>query len=474
MRSVHAPHILALIISSPLLFGLSASADCTTAGATPSSTTTPTRILVIGDAFADQSKFDAFVQQKICDGIDKVEPLAGRLEVKVHSTHTATSTLHLQCNTHIEDCWYDGRETLAEKISALSIAGDDTMANLVTWADLVLIVLGEAVPCGGGCTNGKFVVLPFEAAADILLHEMGHAIVGLLDEYGLPGNSLNKDDCLTWKNCGSEEIKPWSNIPGLQNAAFPECGLYKTGVFHATPACVMANNASHFCDACKPHFETAVLNRLFETVPSTFSCARKPAADQPREHSAFGVRVLINFQKTTARVVNVVPAAPEDLASQYLLGATILEVHDSVGKSILGMTSLNDPFLKARSYRLDKRQGEERREEIRVPVELSTISVVIPDWTTATFRDYLTKEKPWLTPHVTEIPDPGRFYVIGSDLIKELRNRLELGTESEIFRDPVSSDFIEMYDSRWLAFTEKRALMQFEMHLRPMKALSAK
>lgn len=109
---------------------------------------------------------------------------------------------------------------------------------------------------------------------DELLHELGHALFSLADEYGTEFYSPGKYKHTPAKNISYEKNNiEWDMIARIFNdekIGFYEGGAgFKNGVYRSYPDCLMKSLDSKFCPVC---FFYAI-NRLNELTNKDFDCS---------------------------------------------------------------------------------------------------------------------------------------------------------------------------------------------------------
>jgi hypothetical protein len=100
-----------------------------------------------------------------------------------------------------------------------------------------------------GCSHGRWTYLSDDAVGeDIVAHEFGHLLVGLLDEYVHHPTDRHPTPPgpPDWLNCSTNVTSPpWG--PFKETG----CDLYGVGIVHPTTTCKMGNSGSDFCKVCK-------------------------------------------------------------------------------------------------------------------------------------------------------------------------------------------------------------------------------
>jgi hypothetical protein len=154
-------------------------------------------------------------------------------------------------------------------------------------------------------------------------------------------------------------------------------------------------------------------------APQSVGCGPpSPSPSVLRDQAAFGVKVLVELREHEAEVVGVSEASAAELQAEFLIGSTIVALFSKPTLGLLlGMTSLPDSFLQARSYAL---QGPQR--EKRVPVSSATVDIIVPGWHVAEFQDYA--EGKVFTPVVQTLPDAGRYMFLDKRVVLRVAHDL--------------------------------------------------
>lgn len=137
---------------------------------------------------------------------------------------------------------------------------------------LATMIVANSNEHGGCATRGLATTTLGPHAQHTVIHELGHALFNLADEYvdasrcdiSRAGNRLN-----TTKNAGNP---PWRSIVGTTFEGAEYCA---TGVYRAEQRCLMRDTTPRFCSVCSHH-----ANRWFEerkwTRPDS-SCGAEPS-----------------------------------------------------------------------------------------------------------------------------------------------------------------------------------------------------
>ena len=139
-------------------------------------------------------------------------------------------------------------------------------------ADVVVVLANSSLP--GGCAlNGVFVITHTPTSASTMVHELGHALVGLADEYdqgecraeAAPNVTLTtRREAIPWHR----RIKRSTELPTEETfenrsrvGAFEGANYCVTGAFRPQLDCLMQTLETPFCAVC-----LAVLDRHLRTL----------------------------------------------------------------------------------------------------------------------------------------------------------------------------------------------------------------
>jgi|GEM_PF-1926779 len=115
-------------------------------------------------------------------------------------------------------------------------------------SDQVIVLIKSEEFCGSASSYAK--ICTGKAGKDVLLHELGHTLAGLGDEYEYdkvyPGFSVVATN-YQFPNCDVAQCKKWQGIEGT--ACFKGCGLSE--LFRPTKnSCIMYGYTHKFCPVC--------------------------------------------------------------------------------------------------------------------------------------------------------------------------------------------------------------------------------
>jgi len=144
--------------------------------------------------------------------------------------------------------------------TGIDINSLDIIINSYNNPDLI-IFFPAAVDCVRGFsfirgTTGV-IVCPIDSGVGVLLHEIGHVLFGLGDEYGGNHNiRYTSNEVGKYTNLSlSTFVEAWEQIKSETND--PLIGYYEgglgtdTGVFRAYPDCIMRSSTGVFCPICE-------------------------------------------------------------------------------------------------------------------------------------------------------------------------------------------------------------------------------
>jgi hypothetical protein len=257
-----------------------------------------------------------------------------------------------------------------------------------------------------GCTGDRLwtYVAIGAVGSDVLAHEFGHLLVGLMDEFSLPANINTQHPAPVpdFLNCSPAPDPPHWGGPG--SGGLPECNLYGLGVVHPTDRCRMGATGGDFCYVCEhalgiyfgvnpdtsnptppnrgPSNPDALNPRNITPPPPTpkpkpptgvkISGAGFFAALAAQDPSTQSVRVLVQVRNgsATTRVLRAVDVKGPAVNERVRRGYYIYEISEAGKPLAVGMIA-GDPF-QARGY------GGFSPRHSAAPSPTGTVQVTIP------------------------------------------------------------------------------------------------
>jgi len=156
----------------------------------------------------------------------------------------------------------------------------------------VVVIIANTTEDGGCASNGIFGVARNEDSAEVVAHELGHALFDLADEYGYgmePPCAYGTDDPNV-TNHGTRDGVPWADLvtatefptpPGSAGVgAFEGAGYCAVGMYRPEHNCLMRTLRVPFCAVCARE-----VNRFFENLGT----AKGPDDDCPPEWRGDGI-----------------------------------------------------------------------------------------------------------------------------------------------------------------------------------------
>jgi len=156
----------------------------------------------------------------------------------------------------------------------------------------VVIVIANTTEYGGCASNGVFGVTKQSDSAEVVAHELGHALFDLADEYAYgmsPPCAYGTDDPNV-TNVGTRDGVPWADLvtatefptPGGSGGvgAFEGAGYCSVGMYRPEDNCLMRSLGTPFCAVCARE-----VNRFFENLGTP----KGPEDDCPPEWYGDGI-----------------------------------------------------------------------------------------------------------------------------------------------------------------------------------------
>ena len=152
----------------------------------------------------------------------------------------------------------------------------DAVLRVVPYCDLALIIANEHRY--GACFLHPYVYLTAGMPWHGLAHELGHAFVGLYDEYSLAGRGkyagtpVNRLNCTTfgeraavaWRDLIHDrvavptELEPWMD-PNSTVGVFEGANTYEAGIYRPAYHCRMRATEEPFCPVCRRELEAFII-----------------------------------------------------------------------------------------------------------------------------------------------------------------------------------------------------------------------
>src|SRR5271157_89060 len=278
--------------------------------------------VVLGDGYAagDQAKYQADVKSLLLDGvfshdfykdnknafnIYRVDLISEESGVSSSPTFIKNTALKVVYTGQWSRCWLEeSRETDSLITNAISVAK----------YDFVLVLANEKGY--GGCRRGSRLYVTSGDPWQVVAHEYGHGIAGLLDEYSVQSTGAYTGDPTNYLNCSTElnrKTVVWSklldsniDIPS-DNASqinsndtvgeFTGCNYAETGIYRPVRECRMVSNTPHFCPVCLALMQNAVKGYLSQPTsgrPAPPAQGKNPAA-APQAEAAPIVTRFVNL-----------------------------------------------------------------------------------------------------------------------------------------------------------------------------------
>ena len=156
----------------------------------------------------------------------------------------------------------------------------------------VVVVIANTTEYGGCASNGVFSVTKDAAGAEVVAHELGHALFGLADEYDYGGTPPCAGDTSAPNvtNHGTRDGVPWADLVTATEfptpagsagvGAFEGAQYCPEGMYRPEDNCLMRSLGTPFCAVCARE-----VNRYFEN----FGSPSGPQNDCPPEWRGDGI-----------------------------------------------------------------------------------------------------------------------------------------------------------------------------------------
>jgi hypothetical protein len=275
--------------------------------------------VVLGDGYtaSDQAKYKADVNKLLLSGVfandfykDSIKAF-NVYRIDLVSQQSGVSSPTFIKNTALKviysgdwsRCWLEESQDTDSLITSA--------INVVKY-DFVLIMANDSRY--GGCRRGSRLYVTSGDPWQVVAHEYGHGIAGLLDEYSVSGpyqgeqiNYLNCSTVLDRKNVVWSKLMDNSiDIPSDSAQSinsndtvgeFTGCNYAKTGIYRPVRECRMVSNTPRFCPVCLSLMQAAVkgyLNQASSPNPAPPPQGGHPAV-APQAEAAPAVTHYVNL-----------------------------------------------------------------------------------------------------------------------------------------------------------------------------------
>jgi hypothetical protein len=269
-------------------------------------------IAVMGDGFAaaDQDAYNTAVNTLITNGVfgndffRENHNAFNVYRINLNSVDSGVSQKRYNDNTKIDDpsddtiiadqtvnrntalsyvytgmwsrCWL-------EESSQTATLRQNALTRFVPNADFWVVILNETG--FGGCGGGGGQIVTRAVGWDVMSHEFGHGIGGLMDEYtrnrNYTGGAINTRNCSTVTDRATifwnRFINPSTALPTTFNSStmnsnrtvglFTGCGTFSSGIYRPVDNCRMNGNTPNFCPVC----QTLMKKDLYPSLQHNFA-----------------------------------------------------------------------------------------------------------------------------------------------------------------------------------------------------------
>lgn len=259
-------------------------------------------LVIIGDGFTanGQNSYDTFVTNTVMQGVFN-ESITGRDDLypatmnafnifRVNADSAQSGITTVDANGNVTNavntflgyrfsgvwnrCWMEPGPNSNTTLNS-------TLNNLVPGWNYAFIIVNTA--SFGGCRRGNTLAITMGSAASTGMHEMGHMVGNLADEYtgtanytaGEPGTvnlTINTNrNTLKWNTFVDPATAIPTNAAGFTGSTSDDAGLFaggttggtrfQSGIFRPAVNCRMNGNAPPFCPVCYDQMQQSVDSR---------------------------------------------------------------------------------------------------------------------------------------------------------------------------------------------------------------------
>jgi hypothetical protein len=273
------------------------------------------RLFVLGVGFPSASTdFDVIDTARACGAFTLFQSDAS----SGGKASLATEILRLPAGTSLPDLSIDTTKPCPFQYSTATLSEVATKAGTFRATHYAVVVGPDIIHQASvdvGCRSATTFFVPSKIGSGTIVHELGHTIGGLYDEY--TGDDPFTGNPFTKRNCSTDKLafKSITRIDGKES-----CDRHSTGIYRPTDNCRMLTASSGpFCKICAGVIQSALEAPalLRRTPPSPAPKAAWEAAHRAEE----GLEVVaIADTAKTLRVVSAVEAARDTILPQVITG----------------------------------------------------------------------------------------------------------------------------------------------------------
>jgi hypothetical protein len=274
------------------------------------------RLFVLGVGFPSASTdFDVIDTARACGAFTLFQSDAS----SSGKASLATEILRLPAGTSLPDLSIDTTKPCPFQYSTATLSDVATKAGTFKATHYAVVVGPDIIQQASvdvGCRSATTFFVPSQIGSGTIVHELGHTIAGLYDEYG--GNDPYTGNPFTDRNCSTDK-KAFRSITGIDGME-PCTNLFRTGIYRPTNSCRMQTaSAGPFCKVCAGIIKDTLQapELLRRTPPSPASKAAWEAAHRAEK----GLEVVATVDTArTLHVISVVEATPDTILPQVITG----------------------------------------------------------------------------------------------------------------------------------------------------------
>ena len=274
-------------------------------------------LVILADGFRanERDKFDREARD-VLEAMRTTEPFAslmGRINVHSHfraSARSGPSTTNNAYGTHFTKSGFSFDTHLAAQNRLLIMADAAATAGQV---DSILVILNSSRR--GGTATGFLCFASTGGGPRVALHELGHAIGRLGDEYSTGDIGISRDvvaliypnlttartrDQLPWKQFVSPDTRVPASLFTRGVSAYQGGGTYASGLYRPERNCRMRTDGPGFCVVCRHELTRRIQNTSTGSSGGSTTGTGSGTSGTPGQVVGVTSRLRVRGQPTTA------------------------------------------------------------------------------------------------------------------------------------------------------------------------------